>query len=99
MEFSNITPIAGPRTSASPTPVDPAAREAAREFEAMMLGQMVDSMMATVKTGTFGGGHAEETWRSFLSDAIGAEMARGDGTGIAAQIEGAIARYRQGGAT
>ena len=72
------------------------AEEAAHEFEAMMLGQVVDTMMATVKTGQFGGGHAEETWRSVLSDAIGKQIAQKGGTGIATQIEHAIARYQDG---
>ena len=72
---------------------DTRSAEVARDFEAMMLGRMVDGMMATVETGRFGGGHAEDTWRSFLSDAIGEAIARQGGTGIAGQIESAIARY------
>ena len=93
----DIAPIVSKPTTAT-TP-DPAARKAAQEFEAMMLGQVVDQMMATVKSGAFGGGHAEETWRSVLSNAIGESIAKQGGTGIAAQIESAIARYRQGSIT
>lgn len=70
--------------------------ESARKFEAMFLGQMVDEMLATVDLGDFGGGHAEETWRSFLSDAIGRSIAEQNSTGIARSIEAAIQRYHTG---
>lgn len=73
-----------------------AARESAKEFEAMFLGQMVDEMLSTVEIGNFGGGHAEETWRSFLSDAIGRSIADQGSTGIADGIETAILRYQTG---
>lgn len=72
------------------------ASQSAKDFEAMFLGQMVDEMLKTVKLGDFGGGHAEETWRSFLSDAIGRSIADQNTTGIAGGIETAIQRYSTG---
>ncbi len=62
----------------------------------MFLGQMVDEMLSTVNIGNFGGGHAEETWRSFLSDAIGRSIAEQNSTGIAKGIEAAIRNYQTG---
>lgn len=73
-----------------------ASAKAAKDFEAMFLGQMVDEMLSTVNIGDFGGGHAEETWRSFLSDAIGRSIAEQNSTGIADGIESAILRYQTG---
>ena len=73
-----------------------APNSAIKEFEAMFLTQMVDEMLSTVNIGTFGGGHAEETWRSFLSNAIGESIAEQNSTGIARSIETAMARYQSG---
>nr|WP_246253379.1 rod-binding protein [Sulfitobacter maritimus] len=55
-------------------------------------------MLSTVDVGSFGGGHAEETWRSFLSNAIGESIAEQNSTGIARSIETAMARYQSGAA-
>ncbi|SFT08885.1 Rod binding protein [Sulfitobacter marinus] len=73
-----------------------APSQSSTDFEAMFLGQMVDEMLSTVNIGDFGGGHAEETWRSFLSDAIGRSIAEQNSTGIAKGIDAAIQRYQTG---
>lgn len=73
-----------------------AVSQSSQDFEAMFLGQMVDEMLSTVNIGDFGGGHAEETWRSFLSDAIGRSIADQNTTGIAKSIETAMQRYQTG---
>jgi len=65
----------------------------AREFEAMFLSHVVEEMMKTVNVGTFGGGEAEEKWRSFLTSAIADEIAGQGSTGIAQSIESAISSY------
>ena len=75
---------------------DVQSAQSSKDFESMFLGQMVDEMLATVDIGDFGGGHAEETWRSFLSDAIGQSIAEQNTTGIAKGIEAAIQRYHKG---
>lgn len=89
------TPPASTQRLAGATDRDMAAKSS-RDFEAMFLGQMVDEMLATVDLGDFGGGHAEDTWRSFLSDAIGRSIAEQNSTGIAKGIETAIQRYQTG---
>lgn len=72
-----------------------AAQTAAREFEAEFLAQVVEEMMSTVKEGSFGGGHGEELWRSFLSRAYADEIASRNMTGLSKTIEQAISAYRE----
>ncbi len=99
MEFASLpTPASVAKTASAPRTADPVTAESAKEFEAMFLGQMVDEMLSTVDIGSFGGGHAEETWRSFLSNAIGESIAEQNSTGIARSIETAMARYQSGAA-
>ena len=97
MEFASF-PIPAPTPAAKPAApqADAVTAEKAQEFEAMFLGQMVDEMLSTVDVGSFGGGHAEETWRSFLSNAIGESIADQNSTGIARTIETAMQRYQTG---
>jgi len=60
----------------------------AKDFEAMFLGQMLEPMFAGIKSeGPTGGGHAEETWRSFLVQEFGNSIAKNGGVGIAKMIE------------
>jgi flagellar protein FlgJ len=63
------------------------ARKAAQDFEAFFLNQVFEVMTAGVKTNALtGGGSAETTWRSFLNDQYGREMAKGHGVGIANMV-------------
>ncbi len=65
----------------------------ARDFEAVLLGQMVNEMLATVEVGSFGGGFAEETWRSLLAEEYANQIAQSGTTGISQSIESAIRSY------
>jgi flagellar protein FlgJ len=69
------------------------AKKVAREFEAVFLTQVVDEMMRTVNVGSFGGGHAEETWRSFLARAFADEIASSGSFGVAQSVERMVATY------
>ncbi|HSK40415.1 MAG TPA: rod-binding protein [Arenibaculum sp.] len=70
---------------------DPA--KAAREFEAMLLGQMFEHMFEGIRaSGPFGGGQAERTWRSFMVREYAASVAETGGLGIAPLVEAEIAR-------
>ncbi|WP_341701906.1 rod-binding protein [Ferrovibrio sp.] len=64
------------------------ARKAAQDFEAFFTSQMLGFMSSGIKTdGPFGGGQAETTWRSFLNDQYGREIAtKGHGIGIADMV-------------
>jgi Rod binding domain-containing protein len=72
------------------------AATAAFEFEVVFLSQAVEEMMRATTAGEFGGGHAEQTWRSFLARAFAEEIAGHGGTGIARSIEAGIAAYGNG---
>jgi peptidoglycan hydrolase FlgJ len=63
------------------------AREIGEEFEAVFLASMMQHMFAGIETdGPFGGGRAEETWRSLLIEEYGQEIAAAGGIGIAEEI-------------
>ncbi len=66
--------------------------QAARDFEAMAIGQLLQPMFATidVKHSPFGGGEAEETWRPMLVEAIGKQMAAHGGIGLAIPVFNAM---------
>jgi Rod binding domain-containing protein len=67
-----------------------------KEFEAAFLSQGIDEMLKTAKITTFGGGHAEEMFRSFLSRAVAEAIAETAPIGIAEQVDAAIAAYQDG---
>lgn len=69
--------------------------EAAREFEAVFMGAVVEDMLKTGQPETFGGGHAEEIWRSFLARAFADQIVQGGGIGVASGIEESLAAARR----
>lgn len=70
--------------------------QVAREFEATFLAQSIDEMLKTADASAFGGGHAEEMWRSFLAKAVADVIAQTASTGVAGQVEDAMAAYETG---
>jgi peptidoglycan hydrolase FlgJ len=80
-----ITPKPAAAQSAAPA-IDRSspAYKAAQDFESVFLGQMVAQMYTGLDAqGPFGGGFAEETYRSLLYQEIGRQMAVAGGVGIA----------------
>ena len=71
--------------------------QAARDFEAMAIGQLLQPMFDTVDTahGAFGGGEAEAAWRPMLVDAIGKEMAAHGGIGLAVPVFNIMLRKQE----
>ena len=60
------------------------AHQVAEDFEAFFLSQFLQPMFADLKTDPpFGGGMAEEMWRTLQVDEYGKAMARAGGVGIA----------------
>jgi Rod binding domain-containing protein len=60
------------------------AYKAAQDFESVFLGQMVSQMYTGLDAqGPFGGGFAEQTYRSLLYQELGRQMSAGGGVGIA----------------
>jgi Rod binding domain-containing protein len=74
-----------------------AARNAAKEFEAVFLATMLQSMFAGLKAEPpFGGGHSEEVYRSVLIGEYASEMSRSGGIGIADHIYQEILAAQEG---
>jgi Rod binding domain-containing protein len=87
-------------TATAPAPAgrNRAAYKAAQEFEAVFLSQMVEQMNIGLKSGgPFGGGFAEETYRSLMYQEVGRQMAQSGGVGIADAVYQEILKL-QGGA-
>ena len=87
---------APPALQAAPSPAVPAedaARTArtraqidktAKEFEAAFIGQMLNHMFEGVDApAPFGGGHGEDAFKSFLTEAVAKQMAANGGVGLA----------------
>ncbi|HSK38328.1 MAG TPA: rod-binding protein [Arenibaculum sp.] len=63
-------------------------RRTAEEFEGQFLTQMLSHLFENVEVDeTFGGGHAEEMFRSLLVDQYGKQMTRAGGIGIADAVQ------------
>lgn len=63
------------------------AREAAEEFEAMFVQQMVEQMWSGVETdGPFGGGNGEKIFRSLRNEQYSEKIVTGGGIGIADNV-------------
>jgi len=64
------------------------AKETAEKFEGQFLSFMFQQMFEGVKTdGPFGGGHGEEMFRSLMTDAMGKQMAKQGGIGLADTVQ------------
>ena len=73
------------------------ASDAAEEFEAFFMTQVMESIFAGVKTdGPFGGGFGEGVFRSLLFQEFGKEMAARGGVGIADAVQKEILRIQEG---
>jgi peptidoglycan hydrolase FlgJ len=60
----------------------------AKEFESVLLGQMVQLMFQGVREGgPFGGGTVEAQWKDLLAQEYGKAIANAGGIGLAAGIE------------
>ena len=56
----------------------------AQDFEGQLLGLLMQPMFDGLKTdGPFGGGNSEGTYKAFLVEAIGKQVARAGGVGLA----------------
>ncbi len=74
-------------------------RQAASEFEAMAIGEMLKPMFDTVDSahGAFGGGAGEAAFQPMLVQAIGKQMAARGGIGLADAVYHALMRTREAG--
>lgn len=73
------------------------ARETARQFEAVFVGQMTRLMLESVEMDPqFSGGHGEEMFRGILAEQLGNQIARGRGIGLSDRVLAEIVRLQQG---
>jgi len=78
--------------------VDTAAKaeKVAQDFEAFFLGQVLQPMFANLSVEPpFGGGSAEEVWRSMMVDEMGKAMAKAGGIGLADSVKREILRMQE----
>ncbi len=92
MDFLSTPAFATPnyasitKTSA-PTPADNKIQEKAEELEGVFLNTLMSQMFSSLESdGLFGGGHAEETWRSMQSEQYADILSQSGGVGMADQI-------------
>ena len=75
------------RTAAPPRVVPDRMKQTAEAFEASFIAQMLRPMFEGISTeAPFGGGEAEATWRGFLLDEMGKQVARAGGVGLADHV-------------
>jgi Rod binding domain-containing protein len=73
-----------------------AADKAAKEFEAVFIGQMVSAMFEGVKSdGPFGGGSGETIFRSLMIEQYSKTIAGQGGFGLADQVKREILRLQE----
>lgn len=72
------------------------ARETAKSFEGLFVGQMLQHMWTDLDVNPeFGGGHGEEVWRSMLIDEYGKEIAKSGGIGVADHVMAAMLKAQE----
>lgn len=83
-----MTDLAVSPLAAVPAPQPTARmRETAEAFEASFIAQMLKPMFEGLRTdGPFGGGEGEETWRSFMIDAMAKQTVKAGGIGLADSV-------------
>ncbi|RDD63654.1 rod-binding protein [Ferruginivarius sediminum] len=77
-------------------PAQHAVREAAEDFEAMFLAQMLRPIFEGVETDAmFGGGPGEKAYKQLLVDEYGKAIARAGGVGIADSVQSEILKLQE----
>ena len=69
---------------------------AAREFEGVLVGQLMKAMLETLGEDA-PGGSGEEMFRGILAEKIGAQVAAGRGVGLSASVMDAMLKERSEG--
>jgi peptidoglycan hydrolase FlgJ len=96
-----VLPVSASPTGTRPTNAsDPASvMKAAKDFEAMAIGQLLQPMFDTVdpSSGEFGGGAGEQAWRPMMVQEYAKQLVNHGGLGLAKPIYEAMMRAQQGG--
>ena len=59
------------------------AQEAAKEFEALLVSNMIDTMMGETEEGFFGGGFAGNVWKSMMAEQVANQVVKTADFGVA----------------
>lgn len=81
-------PMAAERAAGTPAnaPASP-LRKQAEQLEGLFLNTLVSQMLSSTNSrGMFGGGYAEETWKSMQAEQISNQIAQSGGIGLADTI-------------
>jgi Rod binding domain-containing protein len=79
------------------TPAKAKAMSAARDFEAIFLNSMFQSMETGIQgEGPFGGAGGGGVWRSMLTDQYARQIAKAGGVGIAAHVYQSLLAHQEG---
>jgi peptidoglycan hydrolase FlgJ len=71
-------------------------RAQAEELEGVFLNTLMSQLFSSIETeGDFGGGFAEETWRSMQSEQYAAAMAETGGIGLADQLVSELMKLQE----
>jgi Rod binding domain-containing protein len=95
--MATILPAAGPPPETLTDPQAARTWKAAKSFEAMALGQLLQPMFDTVDLSQteFGGGSAEQTWRPMLVTEIAKQIAEAGGLGLAVPVYQQMLRIQE----
>jgi len=86
----------GAAASAKAAQTRKAAREAAEDFEALFLAQMLQPMFKGIETDAlFGGGPGEDVYKSMLVQEYGKAISRAGGVGIADAVQAEILKLQE----
>jgi Rod binding domain-containing protein len=78
-------------------PENPAMRKAAQEFEAVFINELLSHMDQGLSTdGPFSGGQAEGIYRGMFDEAVGKELAKRGGIGIADNVYREMLKMQEG---
>ncbi|GEO81788.1 rod-binding protein [Pararhodospirillum oryzae] len=79
------------------TPAEAKAMKSAKDFESFFIAQMLQPMFEGLSTeAPFGGGHAEEVWRSLMVDEYGKMISRAGGIGVTDQVMAFMLKNQEG---
>lgn len=84
--------VAAPQKSAKSAKAD----QAAQDFEAVMISEMLKPMFETVEVDdTFGGGKGEEVFRGLLVQEMGKSIAKQGGLGLADSVRAELLKTQE----
>lgn len=75
---------------------DAQVTKVAQEYEGVFLSEMLKHMFEGVKTDdTFGGGHGEDMYRSFMTEEYGKMIVKTGGIGVADHVKAEMIRMQE----